>query len=171
MTTDWWLVSHPIGCFWLLAPKFWEVVGTHESFFCHPINVGSVVGIPLGNKKNLFELIAPKRGWRQKNFGCEHSRSGMRLAVAPMSHLVKLLLPPANEFAKVMFLHVSVILSTSGDAWYWGGGVPGPGGVWSWGVPGPGGCLLLGVCVPGGNPPGRLLLRAVRILLECILVT
>ena len=32
------------------------------------------------------------------------------------------------------------------------------------GVPGPGG-------VPGGDPPGRPLLRAVRILLECILVT
>ena len=39
------------------------------------------------------------------------------------------------------------------------GGVPGPGG-----VPAPRG-------VPGGDPPGRLLLRAVRILLECILVT
>ena len=40
------------------------------------------------------------------------------------------------------------------------GEVPGPGG-----VPGPRG-------VPGGDhpPPGRLLLRAVRILLECILV-
>ena len=37
-----------------------------------------------------------------------------------------------------------------------------------------GGCLLLGggllLGVPGGDPPGRLLLRAVRILLECILV-
>ena len=38
----------------------------------------------------------------------------------------------------------------------------------------PWGGLLLGVSdpgVPGGDPPGRLLLRAVRILLECILVT
>ena len=51
-----------------------------------------------------------------------------------------------------MFLDVSVIMPT-------GGGVPGPGG-----VPDPGG----GVPAP---PPGRLLLRAVRILLECILVT
>ena len=42
-----------------------------------------------------------------------------------------------------------------------GGGVPGPGwgGTWSWGG------------LPGGEPPPRrLLLRAVRILLECILV-
>ena len=31
------------------------------------------------------------------------------------------------------------------------------------------GCLGLGE-VPGGDPPERLLLRAVRILLECILV-
>ena len=60
------------------------------------------------------------------------------------------------------------------------GGVPGPGGVWSrecllqggawsWG------CLLWGgVPAPGGawwRPPRRLLLQAVRILLECILVT
>ena len=52
-------------------------------------------------------------------------------------------LPPANEvWFKVICLQVC--LST-------GGGV-----VWSWGV-------------PGGDPP-RLLLRAVRIILECILV-
>ena len=61
----------------------------------------------------------------------------------------------------------------------WGcGGVPTPGG-----VPGPGGCLLPGGGVPGlggllpggvpapsGDPQGWLLLRTVRILLECILV-
>ena len=59
-----------------------------------------------------------------------------------------------------------------GDAWSKGevcsgGGVPGRGsalgGVWSWG-----GVWSQGV--PGGDPPGWLLLRAVRILLECILV-
>ena len=44
-----------------------------------------------------------------------------------------------------------VCLSTGGGAWSRGVGV------WSRGV-------------PGGDPPGRLLLRAVRILLECILV-
>ena len=67
----------------------------------------------------------------------------------------------------------------------WSGGVPGPGGAWSggiyswrgawsrgdicsrggawsWGVP----CLG----VPSGETPGRPLLRAVRILLQCILV-
>ena len=41
-------------------------------------------------------------------------------------------------------------------------------GGWSWG------CLVWGVPGPGGawwRPPGRLLLRAVRILLECILVS
>ena len=36
------------------------------------------------------------------------------------------------------------------------------------GVPARGGCAWSGW--PVGNPPGRLLLRAVRILLECILV-
>ena len=72
-----------------------------------------------------------------------------------------------------------------------GGLLPGgclvPGGAWSGGsapggclvqggrVPGLGGGLLLGgVPAPGGclveTPPGRPLLRAVRILLECILV-
>ena len=57
--------------------------------------------------------------------------------------------------------------------------VPGPGrtdrGAWSrGGLPALGGCLVWGVpClegVPGGDPPQWLLLRAVRILLECILV-
>ena len=44
----------------------------------------------------------------------------------------------------------------------------GGGGVSARGGPGVGVCLLQGR--PGGDPPGRLLLRAVRILLECILV-
>ena len=81
---------------------------------------------------------------------------------------------PQRSWGKVICTQASVILLT--------GGVPAPGG---------GGCLLLGVgllwgdacsgggaCsggsahggVPGGDPPGRPLLRAVRILLECILV-
>ena len=64
------------------------------------------------------------------------------------------------------------------------GGVPGPGGSAPRGVCSGGACsggslLLGGACsggepapgrVPGGDPTGRLLLRAVRILLECILV-
>ena len=66
-------------------------------------------------------------------------------------------------------------------AWFrgvllWGGlllgGVPGSGGFCS-GGPGSGGLLPGGAWSggPGGDPlPGRLLLRAVRILLECILV-
>ena len=58
-------------------------------------------------------------------------------------------------------------------------GVPPPGGL-PQGVLPPGECFLGGVLppgggcflsgVPGGDLPGRLLLRAVRILLECILV-
>ena len=47
-------------------------------------------------------------------------------------------------------------------------GVPGPGGL-LWGVPGPGVPAPRG-SAPGGDPPGRPLLRVVRILLECILV-
>ena len=50
--------------------------------------------------------------------------------------------------AKVMFLQVSVILSTGGSA---PGGVPGPGGGL---VPGSGGVCSWGV--PGGDPPGTV---------------
>ena len=92
---------------------------------------------------------------------------------------VNLLLPANEVWGKVIFLHLFVILFTVG--------VPGP-GVGSApggsvprgsapGVPCSGGGLLPvcgGVCsgggVPGGDPPRRLLLRTVRILLECILV-
>ena len=68
---------------------------------------------------------------------------------------------------KVVFLQVSVILFTGGGLVPGGGAGPGR-------VPGPGECLVRGGArsrgVPGGDPSGRLLLRAVRILLECILV-
>ena len=81
---------------------------------------------------------------------------------------------PQRSWGKVMFF-TGVCDSVNG------GGVPGPGG----GVPGPGGCLLPGGLLPGGQsrgvsapgggawwrpPPGRPVLQAVRILLECILV-
>ena len=46
-------------------------------------------------------------------------------------------------------------------------GVSAPGGVFSWGVSAPGVCLLRGCLV---ETPRRILLRAVRILLECILL-
>ena len=95
-----------------------------------------------------------------------------------------------NEVAKVMFLHVSVILSTGEGAipaciadgipaCLATGEVPGPGGPYSrggaWsregllqGVPGPGG----GVPGPGGSAPKSrwLLLQMVCILLECSLL-
>ena len=67
-----------------------------------------------------------------------------------------------------------------GGVWSWGsglGGVCSPGGcLVPWGVWSQGGLLSRGVCSPEGvclveTPPGRLLLRAVRILLECIPVT
>ena len=118
----------------------------------------------------------------------------MRSGLGSMAYC---LLPPANEVrGKVICLQVCVC--PQGVAWsrggVWSQGVFGPGGclvpgvAWSWGclvpgVPGPGGawsqgCLIWGVPGPrgvsgggsGGDPPGRLLLRAVRILLECILV-
>ena len=69
---------------------------------------------------------------------------------------------------------------SQGGCLVWGGlirgGVPGPGGLPATGGVWSRGGLVLGGSgpreVPGGNPPppGRLLLPAVRILLECILV-
>ena len=78
-----------------------------------------------------------------------------------------------NEVAKVMFS--GVCLST-GVAWFWGG-VPGPGGVFAprglpgpSGVPGPGELVSQHALRQTPPPERRLLLRTVRILLECILV-
>ena len=72
-----------------------------------------------------------------------------------------------------MFLQVCVcpqggVPGSGGCAWSWGG-------AWSQGGSVPGGCLVLGGWYPSmhwGRPPWerRLLLRTVRILLECILV-
>ena len=78
-------------------------------------------------------------------------------------------LPPANEvWSKVIFLHLFVILFTV-EGLVRGGGLL-LGGACSRGVP----ALDGGMPAPGGGawwrPPGQLLLRAVRILLECILV-
>ena len=81
-----------------------------------------------------------------------------------------------------IFRSVCQEFCSQGECLVWGGpgGVSGPGGclvlggACSGGVPGPGGCLLWGVPAPRGcawwRSPGRLLPRAVRILLECILV-
>ena len=84
---------------------------------------------------------------------------------------------PQRSWGKVIFLQASVILAKGeGGACFRGvcsGGVC----AWSWGGLLPGGCLLLGGrLLPGGclvepPPPGRPLLRVVRILLECILVS
>ena len=69
---------------------------------------------------------------------------------------------PQRSWGKVIFSQASVILLTGG------GLVPGGCGVWSGGVRSRGMSAPGGV--PGGDPPGRLLLQAVRTLLECILV-
>ena len=61
-------------------------------------------------------------------------------------------------------MFTGVCLSTGGDAC--SGGVHGPRGK----VHGPGGCMVWGGCLAETTPLRRLLLRAVRILLECILV-
>ena len=66
---------------------------------------------------------------------------------------------PQRSWGKVIFSQASVILLPPGS----GGGVLPPGV----GSSSRGGCFLLG---GGDTPLGLLLLRAVRILLECILV-
>ena len=80
-----------------------------------------------------------------------------------------------RSWGKVIFSQAYVILFTGGgSAWSVGGSA------WSWGLHGPGGCewsqrgAWSGGCLVWGDlvqiPPGWLLLRATRILLECILV-
>ena len=44
----WWLVSHLSGCFWLFAPKFWEVIHTYEWWFCSKMNAAWMVGTVIG---------------------------------------------------------------------------------------------------------------------------
>ena len=103
------------------------------------------------------------------------------------------LLPPANEVCEgYAFTRVCQSfcsrgggvpgvpgggICSQGGAWSWGGGLLPvgclvPGGAYSWGVSARGGGTSAprwGCLVPGGVCSGGLLLRAVRILLECIL--
>ena len=85
-----------------------------------------------------------------------------------------LYLPPANEvWGKVIFSVACVKVSVHGGCLVPGEGVSGPGGgFWSQGdISYPAGGLGSGcVCGDPHSPPRWLLLRAVRILLECILV-
>ena len=78
--------SHLSGCFWLFAPKFWEVAGTHKLFYCHSMNVGSgecsggVAGTlkPYHVLMDLFELIPLKDGGDTKTLGastCARARA------------------------------------------------------------------------------------------------
>ena len=89
------------------------------------------------------------------------SKSKENLKVQELACLLLqvILLPPANEvWGKVIFSETCVKNSVHK------GGCLLPWGASSQRVP------PLGRGVPGGDLPGRLLLRAVRILLECILV-
>ena len=80
-----------------------------------------------------------------------------------------------NEVAKVKFLQVSVCPQGGGIPACFAGGIPACLAAGLQGVPAPGEYLLWGGCSRGGlveTPPASrwLLLRTVRILLECILV-
>ena len=80
----------------------------------------------------------------------------------------ELFLPPATKLGQ------GYIFTGVCDSVHMGGGVPGNGGAWSQGVYSRGDAWSWGVSAPRGclveTPPGGLLLRAVRILLECFLV-
>ena len=66
--------SHLSGCFWLFAPKFWEVVGTYKLSFCPKRNAASVVLTMWGGRDTQTLLDGKKwtlntcRWWRCKNF-------------------------------------------------------------------------------------------------------
>ena len=107
------------------------------------------------------EEISPKRSIKR--------RSSPRKVLHISGKSIVAYCRPQTKFGvKVIFLHCLSFCSQ--------GGVPASGGL----LLGMGGSAPRGVAwsrggacsrgEPGGDPPGRLLLRAVRILLECILV-
>ena len=122
---------------------------------------------PVGASNQNFELkTSSTRGFNRRWYGilCEQ---GGRNIYQQSSFFYR----SQTKFAKVMFLHVSIIMST-GRACVGGvcmaGGVRGRGHAWQ-GVRG------RGACVAGGGHVCQILRDtvnewAVRILLECILV-
>ena len=70
----WWLDSHLSGCFWLFAPKFWEVVGTYEWYFCSFMNAAWVLGTIRGGEDTQTLLAVWRKLWTsctQRYWGCK----------------------------------------------------------------------------------------------------
>ena len=120
---------------------------------------------------NFFVLLFCEHKWQDVSPGHTSILPSKEYLVRPLITARKQSLGQGNIFIG----RVSRILFTVRGVCSGGGGVSAPGGVrgkvCSWG-----GCLLQGGRVPGprgvpaGDPPGRLLLQVVCILLECILV-
>ena len=140
-----------------------------SNFCLRYINITNGINYASKNDKNLYFIFR----LLFKNGVLAIKRISKKLLVIIIVISFGLFLPPANEVCEgYVFTPVCQSFSSQGGAWSWGClllGVPGPGGclvpggAWCRGVPGAGG-------FPEETPPRRLLLRAVRILLECILV-
>ena len=117
-----WLVRVTlVGCFWLFAPKFWEVAGTYRSFFCHSMNAWmqvqwwryhEVVGPSNPNymlKKRIYLNLLHSKVMRTENFGHERSCPLLALTLAPTTHLVKLSLPNICLFILYMRVQAPIL--------------------------------------------------------------
>ena len=73
----WWFVRVTLVLAFDFFQKFWQVVGTYESFYCHSMNAGSVVEIPRGGgdiqtlpyAKEFIGTYCTQRWWERKKFG------------------------------------------------------------------------------------------------------
>ena len=95
-TTSWrHMIQEIQDAFDFFAPKFWEVTGTYEWWFCPKMNVAWSMGTITGggDTQTLLDVLkkfwtfCTLRRWWHKNFGCEPSHS------RPTSHLVEFPLP------------------------------------------------------------------------------
>ena len=106
--------------------------------------------------------MAGRHAWQGACMAGETAIAAGGVHPTEMHSCSKLLLPANEVWGKVIFSQVCVKNSVHR------GGVSAPRGVPGWGVSAPGGSALGGGA--RWRPSQRLLLRAVRILLECILV-
>ena len=97
---DWWVVRVTlVVAWWLFAPKFWNIVGSHESLFCSKMNAASVVvTCELVGTLNHYKLVAKnstlctKRYWGCRNFSIISSSLVIELVLELELELAKTIL-------------------------------------------------------------------------------